>query len=770
MVDPFQLASSVLVSPVDPNEHTMPNEHFVAYAMGRFSSEQHELIGRVASNGAVGAFVVGVPSKDQEDWFLEQGYQVVARVARASRQSKKYNTIRYSVWHVRRESREYIAVACFPSAEYVFHISEALATVLMLNKFTSVPVKAVFVERYADLAASMEFDGIREHMLPEDFVVMGEIELIANELSNCGFEVGAFADFGALADSGEKTFSCARAISSRTGRTALLVGSRETFWGSALAAYVVRLLHLGADHIAYCAKAGRFQHDSEAHTVFVPDGYFAISKSRETGVETGRHCDAPSSLFGRDGPLCNLTIPFDSGVHLSVPTVVGETKEQVEIYKKKNPATIDNEISYAAVAVSQFLRERSDRARSVTFDSFHFVTDILKPQGLGHDESKPQVRLATKMDKNLALRTAKSRAFKQITAVLSEAIRQFGSQDMRKRDYIAEMMLADSVLRRDLDRQINGKRLHYPHTALCLTSYVPYVVYAGTREEGKALHDRVQVLLRGLDQNERADHVPLDQANTVLGLALAYVEFNLWVDQRCRERNKKVSAWEVNDIGECEERINVIEQGHRIANFEVAKLELTDADARQFVLYSALRCHLLHFRGQLALARGGSGDWPNKRAQSTFQSLRVRKYRNSVRARQALKHVESSFDKALLRAHMDRTILGWYNHDRHQSDRAWNEKRKKLIEGYLKDTQKTLQGLIEQARRSDTFPTLFLTYEHAFLMIALANYDPQFGQQALEASSNLLRSEGLKHLSYLTLQNQTNEYKRTYQERMAAIT
>lgn len=167
-------------------------------------------------------------------------------------------------------------------------------------------------------------------------------------------------------------------LSNRVGQRILLLGVTYSYWGSIVGKIAEGLYGEGACEVIYAAKCGTLSDPDDIYKQLVIPRYYAL-------YTDGRFEFVPN----QGNVLRDLNIPDMTGLHVSVPTVVGETYRQREDLHRLGAASIDNEITHiarAAVAVD------GGTGTKVRFASMHFSTDYvrrLKERGLptSHDLS-----------------------------------------------------------------------------------------------------------------------------------------------------------------------------------------------------------------------------------------------------------------------------------------------------------------------------------------------------------------------------------------------
>lgn len=149
------------------------------------------------------------------------------------------------------------------------------------------------------------------------------------------------------------------------GRTVCLLGVHFSYWGSIAGKLATRCVNLGAVEILYAGKLGALTSPKDLYRrLFVPSRYAILAGSTVRTVTNG----PPNGILAHHPDL-------DSGLHVSVPTVIEEDFHQREVAAALDAATIDNEISQMAAAIddANLLRDKP-----VGFSALHYATDYLR--------------------------------------------------------------------------------------------------------------------------------------------------------------------------------------------------------------------------------------------------------------------------------------------------------------------------------------------------------------------------------------------------------
>lgn len=408
--------------------HTMDRDSLVKYVTAtKFSEDQKALI-QAAIEDVIPIEVHGIYEKHLSNVLEHRGYSIISKAERQPRREKKYNNLRPVVARVRKKDKgdERLFVIAFPSPEFVDQISEILSAYIAGltgsgSAFKGAKSQGIQVFQYPALAEKLaEWSGLHDVasrvVQLGDITVLGHVDLVQLRLSAHGYEVAEHfpIDQGWY---GDITIATQRA----TGNRVLLIGIRHTYWGSAAGRICRCLAECGATDIIYIAKTGTFLGAEEIHSLVCPDTYYLLQRA-DTGSTPERwnwsRFEVPSEFRQQ---LAVEIRAIASGVHLTVPTVMGETIAQSEEYRRLRPATIDNEIGYMAEAIASY-NWTVGHAMRTHLTCLHFVTDYLDT-GNGTQRQRHLFDLSD-VDgaRGVTVRERQTQAFDQATDFLAKYV------------------------------------------------------------------------------------------------------------------------------------------------------------------------------------------------------------------------------------------------------------------------------------------------------------------------------------------------------------
>ncbi len=369
---------------VTADQHTMAAEALDRYVETKFSNPQKKELRR-AVQLRIPVEVHGLFGFQLDGLLAHLRLKVERETHRDSRPGKRFNNRRPSLFQcIDATGQRRLLSLVSPSKEYVAQHAELVE--YFMAKCAKADARAdgpyVTTFHYPDVESHFPRltgfkAGLSNVVTPGDIVVIGEVDYLSQALQRYNFKPtsGDFQRFGIQHMYGWKLH-----VSDVTNRRLLLVGCNECYWGTAAARLARELADLGAKHIIYSAKCGTAHEANRIHTPVCPSEYYICEENRVAAGPLNYNIvkvkNAPPSSL-RDHYV-GLTSALASGIHLTVPTVMGETMKQQGEYGKISIGTIDNEISYIARELAEYNQLNKLRESPVEFTALHFVTDYVR--------------------------------------------------------------------------------------------------------------------------------------------------------------------------------------------------------------------------------------------------------------------------------------------------------------------------------------------------------------------------------------------------------
>jgi hypothetical protein len=258
-----------------------------------------------------------------------------------------------------------LLVAVPPGRDYVLHNASLIRHYVTTRGHPADAVRAV-VRYPAAESGIAAWSGLADFVEPGDRVLMGYVgELLPLLLRGPARVVE------------RRHNDCYGAVRLRLpdGGRLCLLGVRFSFWGCISARLAATCQALGVDEIVYAGKLGTLTAPADIYDrLFLPSAYLDYRVDRRTGGRDGerllaRTAAPPNRLLEHAGEL-------DSGVHMSVGTVLEEDVAQRMLADSYAVRSIDNEIAQMAWALAG-----GSGARWTAFSALHFATDYLRRPG-----------------------------------------------------------------------------------------------------------------------------------------------------------------------------------------------------------------------------------------------------------------------------------------------------------------------------------------------------------------------------------------------------
>lgn len=254
--------------------------------------------------------------------------------------------------------QERLFLAVPPGQDYVAHYASMVRHVLRRASVKLEPTLAVW--RYPTAEREIaRWTGLDPTLVePGDTVVLGKVELLREVF-----------DERARAPQGVRTteYYSARRYDF-PGRRVVVLGVNFSYWGSIAAVLARRCCELGAEEVLYLGKLGTLSRPEDVYSrLFVPSRYGLL-----------RQLQLVCAAEGPPNGLLHHFPSLDSGLHLSVPTVLEEDHRQRQVAIHLGATTLDNELAQMAVAIHGW---NAESGAAVRFSGLHYATDYLRDLG-----------------------------------------------------------------------------------------------------------------------------------------------------------------------------------------------------------------------------------------------------------------------------------------------------------------------------------------------------------------------------------------------------
>lgn len=409
----------------DPVTHTMRKINFKKY-IGRykksgldldskkFNHDQTRMIAKAYDTGLT-IHVISGYTDDLDYLISSQGFSAVGKSSYNEKSHKLFNNRRQLFGFVdtnRDGKADELWVLVFPSPEYVDQIGELLNSILedfKKSRKAEKPGSCVYVSHFHELEKNMPQwtgfnDVIGKYVTHGDVCLIGNIEWILKGLQDYSFlnwtnlddkkAVHGLFEMEGLNNMfgfhiATHKYSCSRIV---------MIGMKESFWGSGCSLLVKSMLGAGAKHILYGSKAASIVDHEQVHQTYTPNRFSIVDKN-------GKYKELKLDMEDMSELGYNLGIS-PVGLSVTVPTVIGEDGKQREKIKLPGATCMDCENGHIALVVQEYNKtigdksDLSDDKFKATFLPVHFITDYIyrnkekmnrKTPALGHHAGEDPV-------------------------------------------------------------------------------------------------------------------------------------------------------------------------------------------------------------------------------------------------------------------------------------------------------------------------------------------------------------------------------------------
>lgn len=271
---------------------------------------------------------------------------------------KRFNVVRPRFFLVppSETGRARLVAAVPPGNDYVLHYASLIRHYLGARRLPAEALAGAF--RYPTAETSLaDWTRLGDLVEPGDRMLVGYVGELVPLLLGGG---------GTVQETQANDFYGAVRIGFASGESVCALGVRFSFWGCIAARLLEALQRLGASEIVYTGKLGTLTSPDDIYRrLFVPSAYLVAGSTGGAGVDV-----TPRNA------LLEFCPALDSGLHMSVGTVLEEDVRQRAYADEHGVQTIDNEISQMALALA-----RSPGGPRASFSALHFATDYLRRSG-----------------------------------------------------------------------------------------------------------------------------------------------------------------------------------------------------------------------------------------------------------------------------------------------------------------------------------------------------------------------------------------------------
>ena len=304
--------------------------------------------------------------------------------------TKRLNFVRPRFFRGQEDGKERLWVAVTPGRDYFYHYGLMVRHVVSLRTIEWARYMSLYRYPHAERAI-MEWTGIRDLKLAkEDLLIVGYVEAVESELSVLGSVQ--------FIDECETPFYLVRRLKV-ANRTVTLLGVKFSFWGSIAGLLAQAVCEAGCTELVYIGKLGALTEPAHIYErIFCPSRFIQL-----------RHAQVDFEGLSPPNHILEAFPELDSGLHVSVPTVLEEDYAQRGRASELKAQSIDNEIASMAAAISAWNLEHGS---TIGFTCLHFATDYIRhPQERGLETKHDLGR-----DKLPEARSKKANAIKKIVS------------------------------------------------------------------------------------------------------------------------------------------------------------------------------------------------------------------------------------------------------------------------------------------------------------------------------------------------------------------
>jgi hypothetical protein len=251
----------------------------------------------------------------------------------------------------------------------------------------------------------------RLHIKAGDVIAIGNVDVFEEGLKSLQFQAVGDWQRGGLgsnktkddAPHNEGIFEIKVLCNLINGTRIVLLGVHECFWGDACSQYVSVLLDLGARHILYGSKAATLTSEDNVGKVISPSTFVTLTRGRGRNNSLP-HANVLAEQVSFSNALNKLQEALDikyTGIGMTVPTVIGEDRDEYKSYSDVRPTCMDCENGHIAGRVQKFNEIppafpnglHLNVTRKSAFVPMHFVTDYIYEKERDPNSTTPHLAL-----------------------------------------------------------------------------------------------------------------------------------------------------------------------------------------------------------------------------------------------------------------------------------------------------------------------------------------------------------------------------------------
>lgn len=282
--------------------------------------------------------------------------ELVATTRRA--RSKPTNWVRPEYWWARDTYDRLMLLALVPPGrDYLLHYASMVRHALSRRSSAGDELLAVWRYPRAERLLA-RWTGLTEVLGSADVVVLGNVD---------AQDVTAMLPDRMRLWALRNPYYAAQYARLGDGRVVTFLAVHYSYWGSTGAALARHACDVGAGEVIYVGKLGALTSPADLYArLFVPSRFAVMDR-----LDYQPCPPAPNRVLD--------TLPtLDTGLHVSVPTVLEENCVQREVAGNLGASSIDNEMAHMAAAVAAWNWEHGG---DVAFSGLHYATDYLRRPG-----------------------------------------------------------------------------------------------------------------------------------------------------------------------------------------------------------------------------------------------------------------------------------------------------------------------------------------------------------------------------------------------------